>query len=582
VTSPEAGDGEGARDGRSLVRALPGWSLFAGYTRSRFRADLVIALSLWAVAVPSGLAHGQLAGLPPVVGLYTILGALLLYALFGSSRYLNVGTESSVAIVVGASIAPLAAGDPQRAMQLSAMLAIMVGGLLLLGGVLRLGAVSRLLSTPILAAYLAGSAVIIVASQLPNIFGIRVEGHAWWARVGGVAMNLDETNLWSLGIAVGTGLVVVILQRVAPRFPAFLVALAGATVLVAAAGLAESHGVRVVGLVPAGVPRPSWPATGIRDFFDLIGPAVSVALLVFASSMATGSALAARDREDLAPGREFVGLGVAGLGAGLLGGFPANASDSRSFMAANLGAGSQAVNVFGAAAILVTLVALTPLFRNLPVAGLGAVIVVSSVRLVDHRQFRRLWEARRSDFILALVTFLGVLLLGVLPGIGVGVAVSLLETMRRAVLPHTAVLGQVAGTFTYRDITHYEDAETLPGLVVYRFDAPLFFANAEVFRKEIRKLVTEAKHPVRQVVVSAEGITDMDVTGAEILGRLLDDLDVLGVEFRMARVRTKMRRTLRSLGLEERIGPSNFFMTVSDAASAFSGGQGDPPGEAPR
>jgi SulP family sulfate permease len=541
----------------------------------------VIALSLWAVAVPSGLAHGQLAGLPPVVGLYTILGGLLLYALFGSSRYLNVGTESSVAIVVGASIAPLAAGDPQRAMQLSAMLAIMVGGLLLLGAVLRLGAVSRLLSTPILAAYLAGSAVIIVASQIPNIFGISVEGHAWWARIGGVALHLDDTNLWSLGIAVCTGLVVVVLQRVVPRFPAFLVALAGATVLVAAAGLAESHGVRVVGLVPPGVPRPAWPATGVRDFFALLGPAASVALLVFASSMATGSALAARDRQDLVAGREFVGLGMAGLGAGLLGGFPANASDSRSFMAANLGAGSQAVNVFGAAAILVTLLALTPLFRNLPIAGLGAVIVVSSVRLVDHRQVRRLWGARKSDLILALVTFLGVLVLGVLPGIGVGVAVSLLETMRRAVLPHTAVLGQVAGTFTYRDITHYEDAETLPGLIVYRFDAPLFFANADVFRKEIRKLVTEAQHPVRQVVVSAEGITDMDVTGAEILGRLLDDLDVLGVEFRMARVRTKMRSTLRALGLEERIGQSNFFMTVSDAASAFSGRRGDATGEAP-
>ena len=539
----------------------------------------MIALSLWAVAVPSGLAHGQLAGLPPVVGLYTILGALLLYALFGSSRYLNVGTESSVAIVVGASIAPLAAGDPQRAMQLSAMLAIMVGGLLLLGAFLRLGAVSRLLSTPILAAYLAGSAVIIVASQLPNIFGISVEGHAWWAKVGGVALHLDDTNLWSLGIAVGTGLVVVVLQRLVPRFPAFLVALAGATILVAAAGLAESHGVRVVGLVPPGVPRPAWPATGVRDFFSLLGPAVSVALLVFASSMATGSALAARDREDLSPTREFVGLGVAGLGAGLLGGFPANASDSRSFMAANLEAGSQAVNVFGALAILVTLLALTPLFRNLPVAGLGAVIVVSSVRLVDHRQFVRLWEARKSDFILALVTFLGVVVLGVLPGIGVGVAVSLLETMRRAVLPHTAVLGQVAGTFTYRDITHYEDAETLPGLIVYRFDAPLFFANAEVFRKEIRRLVAEAQHPVRQVVVSAEGITDMDVTGAEILGRLLDDLDLLGVEFRMARVRTKMRSTLRSLGLEERIGPSNFFMTVANAASAFSGRQEDDTGE---
>jgi SulP family sulfate permease len=312
----------------------------------------------------------------------------------------------------------------------------------------------------------------------------------------------------------------------------------------------------------------------LKDTIDLLVPAASVALLVFASSVATASALASRDKEDLSPTREFVGLAAAGVGAGLLQGFPANASDSRSFIVANSGRGSQSVNIIGAGAVAVTLVALTPLFEDLPIAALGGVVLVSAVKLIDVAGLHRLWRVRKSDFALAMVTFAGVLVVGVLEGIVVGVVVSLLEILRRAILPPTAVLGQVGPSFTYRDVTNYEDAETVPGLVVYRFDAPLFFANAEVFRDQIRDLVRSAPTPVRRLVVSAEGITDMDVTGAEALGRVVEDLLDLGVHLVLARVRTPVRQTLQTLGLEEMIGPENFFLTVADATRDFVPGGG--------
>jgi SulP family sulfate permease len=570
--SAPADDRRGARD--RVARYVPGIAMFDGYRGDRLRIDVVAAVSLWAVAVPQSLAYGELAGLPAVAGLYTALAGMLLYGLFGSSRYLNVGPESASAIVVAASIAPLSGADPQRAIELTAMLAVLTGGFLLVGAIVRLGPIRRLLSTPILSAYLTGSAIIIIASQIPKILGISVEGHQWWRKIGQTVTNIDETNLWALAIGLGTIVLVIGLRRYAKALPAFLIALVLATVVVAAADLAAKHGVAIVGHIPRGIPLPRVPRVSFRDTVALLGPAVSMAVLVFANSVATAQALAARDREDVDPNKEFVGLAVAGFGAGLIRGFPANASDSRSFIVAGSRARSQTVNLFGAVAIAITLLALTPLFHDLPISALAAVILVSATKLIDVAGFRRLWRIRRSDFALAIVTFAGVLVFGVLPGIGVGVAVSLLETMRRAVLPRTAVLGHIAGTPTFRDITYHEDAEIVPGLIVYRFDAPLFFANAEVFRNEIRQLVHDARHPVVQVIVSAEGITDMDVTGGEMVGRLLDDLDDTGVRFTMARLRTKVQMTLARLGLEERIGPENIFLTVADAARGFGGAPG--------
>ena len=555
--------------GRGGIAAIaPGVALLRGYRRPWLRPDLLAALSLWAVLVPQALAYGQLAGLPPVTGLYTALGAMLLYVLFGTSRYLNIGPESSVAILVASSLAPLAGADPDRYAALAALLALLVGALLLLGRLARLGVITRLLSAPVLTGYLAGSAIVIVGGQLTKITGIDLEDSSWPTVLGGLLQNLEQTNLWALGFAVGTALVVLLVARFAPRLPAPLVAVLLATAAVSVFGLADR--LDVVGSIDTGVPVPALPDAGVEDALRLLGPAASVALLVFSGSVLTGRSLAVRDREDLDANREFVGLGAANLAAGLLHGFPANASDSRSFVAANAGGRSQMTGLIGAGLVLVTLLALIPLFRNLPNAALGAVIILTAIRLVDLLELRRLWRVRRSDFVLALITFAGVLVFGVLGGIGVGVLASLLEVMRRAVLPHTAVLGMVAGTATYRDIEQYADAETLPGLVVYRFDAPVFFANADVFRDQIRELVRDAKVPVREVIVNAEGINDLDTTGIQMFERLLDDLEDQDVHLSWARVRTPLRNLMRSTGLEQRIGAGNFHLRVEDAVAAFS------------
>jgi SulP family sulfate permease len=325
----------------------------------------------------------------------------------------------------------------------------------------------------------------------------------------------------------------------------------------------------VVGEIKAGVPVPAVPGLSAKTWLDLAVPAASIALLVYASTVAIAVALATRRKEEVDPNQEFVGLAAASIGSGLLGGFPANASDSRSFVIADSGGRSQMVNVIGAGLVLITLIALTPMFESLPMAALGAVVIVSAIQLIDIKAFRRLYRIRRTDFVLALLTFLGVLALDVLPGIIFGVFVSLMAVLRRSMFPSTAILGSVGETHSYRDIGNYDEAESEPGLVVYRFDAPLFFANADLFKDQVRGAVENAKHPVRMVIIDAEGITDLDVTGAEMLGSLLDWLVDHDVRIAFARVRTSLRDTMRAQGFEERIGTDHFYFRVLDAVDAF-------------
>jgi SulP family sulfate permease len=550
-----------------LRRVLPGAADLARYQRAWLRPDLLAGLGVWAVVIPQGLAYGELAGLSPVAGLYTALGAMVLYPLLGSSRYANVGPESSIAIVTAAYIGGLAAGAPERAAGLAALLSLVAAGFLLLGALLRLGVVARLLSTPVLAGYLAGSAVVIGSSQLGKVFAISTPAEQWWRKLGELVAGLPSTNPWALLIGVATVLVVVAVIRWAPGVPGILLAVGSATALVAVLGWKDQ--VPVIGEVASGIPVPSLPDTTPGDILDLLGAGASVALLVFASSMLTAGALARRDRDQVSGRREFLGLAAASLGSGLLQGFPANASDSRSFMVADARARSQVANLLAAGLTAVTLLVLTPVFAYLPQAALGAVVLVASARMVDTTALRMLWRVRRSDFVLAAVTAGGVLVVGVLPGIGVGVAVSLLEVLRRAILPPTAVLGRVAGRTAWRSAADHDDARMLPGLLVYRFDAPLFFANATVLREEVIDLVDGTDPPVREVVIDAEGIVDMDVTGAQALDELMDQLDERGVRMVLVRVRTTLRTTLQRMELDERIGAGGFPLRVRDAVETF-------------
>jgi len=543
-----------------LVRTL------SVYRRSWLRGDALAGLTLWALLVPQGLAYGQLAGLPAVTGLYVGLVSILAYALVGTSRYLTVGPESAVAMIVAVELAPLAHGDPARYAKLAALLAVLVAGFLLLGFIARLGIIVRLLSAPVLTGYLAGSGIVIAISQLPKVTGIATDKR-YPSVLGGLVHSADTVEPWALVVGGATAAIVLLLTRFARFIPAGLVALVVATVFVATAGLADT--INVVGRVQGGIPGPALPDIGGGSLRDLLLPAGSIALLVFASSVLTAQALAARQGEEIRSNREFLALGGANLFAGVFQGFPANGSDSRSFVVADSGGRTQLTGVFAAGLLAVTLVALTPLFRNLPTSALGAVVLVTALRLIDVRALHRLWRVRTSDFALALVTLAAVLVLGVLDGIIVGVAASLLEVLRRAVMPHTAVLGRLDGPIpAYRDVETYEEAETAPGLVVFRFDAPLFFANADVFRDEILRLVDHAPEPVRTVVVNAEAIYDIDTTGLDMLTRLLDELQSRGVRLTFARVKAGTRRLMKTSGFEDRIGSAGFYLHVESAVAA--------------
>lgn len=541
--------------------------MLRGYRRSWLRPDLLAALSLWAVVIPQGLAYAQLAGLPPTTGLYTAFGAMLGYAVLGPTRRLNVGPESSVAIVVASVLAPLAAADAARHSGLAALLAFLVAGWLLIGYLVRASVLMRLLSTPVLTGYLAGSGLVIVMSQLGKVTGVDAGSGSSLSKAARVLTGLGGLQWPALVCALLTAAVVIVLRRVSPRLPGPLIALAAATAVVAVAGLDDT--LAVLGTVPGGLPVPHLPHVRFDDVVALLGPSASIALLVYAGSVLTARSLEAAEGRDADASQEFLGLCAANAASGLFGGFPANGSDSRSALLAGSGAKTQLTGVVAALAVAVTAAALLPLVHYLPHAALGAIIIVTAVRLIDVAELRRLWRVHRTDFVLAAVTAVGVLVLGVLEGIVVGVVVSLLAILRRAIMPYTAVLGRTGEHEAYRDIANFADAETLPGLVVYRFDAPLYFANADTLRADLRRLVSEADPPIRLVVLNAEAIYDMDTTGVQTLHRVLDDLEAHGVRLALARVRTPIRALLRDTGLESRIGADHMYPRVLDAVAAF-------------
>jgi len=553
-------------EGAGIARWAPGVALLGSYERRWLRPDALAALSVWALLIPQGLAYAQLAGMPAVSGLYVGMMGMLAYGLFGTSRYLNIGPESSVAILIASSLVGMAAIGTDRYVALAATLALLVGVMLLIGFVLRLGVITRLLSSPVLTGYLAGSAIVMSINQLTKVFGFEVDKEVYPYIVGGILHDLGSTNVWALAIAAGTISVMVVVQLISKRLPAGFIALGLATVVTSLTDISEK--VAVVGTIKRGLPPFSMPIFDLRVVIPLLIPAASIALLVFSGAVLTGQALAARDREDLDANHEFIGLAAGNVAVSFFGGFPDTASDSRSFMAATGGGRSQMVSFVCAVLVGVTLLFLTPLFADVPLAALGGVVLVTAAKLLDIKAMRRLWAVRRADFILMAVTFVGVVLFGVLGGIVIGVIASLVEMVRRTLQPRTAVLGKVPGSSTWRDV-RTDGGETIPGLLVYRFDAPLFFGNADEFRSEIRTLVEAGEPPIHDVLVNAEAITDLDTTGVEVLARLLEDLAAADVTLSFARVRSPVREMMQRTGLEEMIGADRFFLQVDEAVEAL-------------
>jgi high affinity sulfate transporter 1 len=550
----------------------PGLGLLRQYSLSLFGHDLVAALAVTALVIPQGMAYAELAGLPAVTGLYTTIMALLAYALFGPSRILIVGPDPALAPMIAATLLPLVAshGDPARAVALASVLALLMGGICLLGGIARLGFVVELLSKPVRVGYLGGLAVVIVASQLSKLFGFSTAANGFRDDIWTFLKGLSEGRMVPPSLAIGVASLIVILacRRYVPWVPGVLIAVVLATVTVGAFDLA-SHGVAVVGPVPSGFPAPSWPRVGLQDLGRLSLAALGLAFVAVTETSVLSRSLSIGRGERVNPNQEMVALGSTSLAAGLFQGFPTSASVTRTTVASTSGSRTQMTGVMGAGLMVVVLVAGHGILRDIPSSVLAAIVIAAAFSLFDLATFRWLASVRKSALVQALTALVGVAVFGVLVGIVVAVALSLGEFVRRAWHPHDATLGRVTGRKGYHDVARHPDARQVPGLLIYRFDAPLFFANAEIFARGIEKAISVRDGGVNWLIVAAEPITDVDTTAAETLGELISDLEREGVTLAFAELKGPSKDRLRAYGLYDRIGEDRFFVTLGKAVEAY-------------
>ena len=554
-----------------MFQWVPGLQVISSYRRRWLVKDVIAGVVLTTLLVPQGMAYAELAGLPPITGLYTSILCLLGYAVFGPSRILVLGPDSSLGPMIAATILPLVAanGDAKRAVALASILAIMVAAIMILAAVAKLGFIADLISKPTMIGYLNGLALTILIGQLPKLFGFKVSADDLIGEITGFARGLAHGEAVPAAAAVGLAgiAVILVLQRWLPKVPAVLIAVVLAIAATTVFSLAD-HGVSLVGVLPKGFPPFTIPSVRLSDLGPLFAGALGIALVSLADTISTASAFAARSGQEVRGNGEMIGIGAANLAAGLFQGFPVSTSGSRTAVAERSGAKTQLTGVIGAALIILMIVLVPGLFRNLPQPALAAVVITAALSLADIPGTVRLWRQRKAEFLLSIAAFLGVALLGVLPGIAIAVALSILNVFRRAWWPYATVLGRVAGVEGYHDVHSYPDAEHLPGLVIYRFDGPLSFANAKTFRDEARRMA-KADPPPAWILVAAEPITDVDTTASDVLEDLDEALNDQGISLVFAELKDPVRRKIERYGLTRTINPQHFFPTVESAIAAF-------------
>ncbi|KWA71532.1 transporter [Burkholderia ubonensis] len=545
---------------------LPGLALLADYRRAWLGRDLYAGVALTAVLVPVGMSYAQAAGLPAVTGLYASIAALLAYALLGPSRILVLGPDSALAALIAGAIAPLAGHDPSRAIALAAALALSAGAICVLIGVLGLGFVTDLLSRPIQYGYLNGIAVSLIVGRLPELLGLPAASSDMAAAVRQIARGLldHQVSLNACVLGAGALAAIALLKRVAPRWPAMLIAVLAATL---AAQLPPLHGAAAVGALPAGVPMPHLPAASLADVAALASGAFAVALVSLADISMLSRALAARAGDAPDRNQELVALGAANLLAGLMQGCAVSSSTSRTPVAMAAGAQSQVTNLVAAACIVLLLAVAPTLLMRVPRAALAAVVVYAALGIVDVRSVVRLYRMRRGECLISVLCFAGVIGFGVVPGVLLASALSLLSFVWRAWHPYDAVLGRLTGVRGYHDVARHPEAAQTPGLVLFRWDAPLFYANVEIFCEHLHAALRHAPSPASRVVVAAEPVTDIDVSAADRLVALADELRARGIALCFAEMKGPVKDRLRAYGLFDTFGEANFFPTVTDAVA---------------
>ena len=547
---------------------MPGLRTLRTYKTAWLPRDLVSGAVLCALLVPQGMAYAELAGLPAITGLYTTVVCLLAYAAFGPSPYLILGPDSALGPMIAAAILPLAAGNTEYAVALAGMLAFIVSIICISAGLARMGFIADLISKPVRVGYLAGLAVTIFIGQLPKLFGYSVDANGLIQELIAFLKNLDQTNPWTLAVGLLSLFLILGLKRWAPRIPGVLIAVLVAIAITSIFDLA-AKGVATVGVLPQGFPLPSFPSVELSDLPLLVATAVGISLVAVGDTISVSAGFAARRGYEVDGDQEMVGIGSANLLASLFQGFPVSTSGSRTAVAEQAGAKTQLTGVFAAVLVLVMLLFIPGLVRNMPQSALAAIIIAASLSLFDVGELRHLWSVQKSEFVLAIASILGVALVGVLQGIVIAVVISIFQFFERAWRPYAAVLGKPEGIPGYHDITRYPNASQLPGLLMVRWEAPLFFANANLFRKKIRMLIAQTDPSPVWVIITAEPVTDIDTTAGDMLVDLDLELNAAGIHLVFAELKDSVKEKIERYGLLETIDRRHFYPTIEVAVEEF-------------
>ena len=523
---------------------MPGLVSFSRYDRSWLLSDMGAGLSVAAIALPVGIAYADLAGVPAVVGMYSAIFPLLAYALFGSSRQLMTGPDAATCIIVAASLGPLAGGDPERYLALMVLLSLMTGFLFVFAGLSRLGFIANFLSQPILTGYLNGIALIIIVGQLQKLLGYSGEAQEFFPKLAEFIDKLDQSHLPTLMLGIGLLAVLVVLRRIAPRLPAALIVVIAGIVSVVLLGL-DQDGVAILGSVPAGLPTFHFVVFDINTYTALLDDAAGIALVSFTSGVLTAKSFARRNRYEIDTNQELIAFGSCNIASGLAQGFPVTGADSRTAVNNAMGGKTQLVGIVAAGSMLLVLFFLTGPLASVPTAALAAVIMVAAVGLFDYKELRDLYRVSHRELLLCVGTTVGVLILGVLPGVLLAVAFSLFWLITVTSRPHDAVLGRVKGIKGFHDIADYPDATTIPGLILYRFDANLVFYNVDYFLERVRAAIAAAESPVEWVVIDASSVNVVDITAVQKVDELREELAARGIKFVSARVKQSLLRYFR-------------------------------------
>ena len=553
-----------------MKRWLPGLQIVREYQPAWFPRDVMAGLVLATMLVPVGIAYALASGVPGIYGLYATIIPLLAYALFGPSRILVLGPDSSLAPVILAVVLPLSGGDAMRSVALASMMAVVSGLVCILIGVLRLGFVTELLSKPIRYGYMNGIALTVLISQLPKLLGFSIDGAGPLRDLVRIAHGVlgGQTNWTAFAVGAST-LVVILLLKPFKRIPGLLIAVVAATIAVGLLNLDSTAGVKVLGSLPQGLPSFALPLISFAHLKEVIIGGCAVAIVAFADTSVLSRTYAAKTSTAVDPNQEMIGLGAANLAAGFFQGFPISSSSSRTPVAEAAGAKTQLTGVVGAIAVALLLMFAPNLLKDLPSSALAAVVIAAAIGLFEFADLRRIFRIQQWEFWLSIICFVGVAVFGVIPGIGIAIVIAIVEFLWDGWRPHFAVLGRVDGVRGYHDIKRYPAARRIPGLVLFRWDAPLFFANAELFHQRIVDAIAESPTPVRRIIVTAEPVTSIDVTSADMLAELERTLTESGIELRFAEMKDPVKDKLKRFELFDRFGAADFYPTIGSAVDAY-------------